>query len=344
MMPNNIQLGILNLGNTCYINVIMQILFNCDDLNNYIFSNQFFHDLKKNTENMDTLLYKYHIIIRKLMIERKKGRNVKKIKPIEFISKFRNEFSQFSFHQQDAQEGCTYMIDNFHMSIASKETADFEALYFNRFNFESDVDAMIINKAYDSWRRFYEKDYSKILDIFFGQFINKTICKKCETEYTSFEPFNMLQVGIEDCETLSNCFEKNFSSEEVEDYYCEKCKSKQDSIKLHKFMMTPEYLIIQLKRFVFDENRMRFNKLYDNIHFPNFLNLNEYSEYSQKNNFYKLVNIVNHIGSSDGGHYFSFSKFNEQWYEIDDESIREIEEEDIFTKNCYMLVYKRFMK
>jgi ubiquitin C-terminal hydrolase len=342
MKPQNVKLGIFNLGNTCYINVIMQILFNCDDLNDYVFSNQFFHDLKKK-DNMNSLLYKYHVIIRKLMIERKKGKNVKKIKPIEFINKFRNEFSMFSFHQQDAQEGCTYLIDNFHNSIAS-DINNLQELYNNRIQINMTTDKKLILKSYKSWEQFYKKDYSKLIDIFFGQFINKSTCKTCGYEYQSFEPFNNLQVSVEGCETLLNCFDKNFESETVEDYYCDKCESKQVAEKTHRIMMTPDYLIVQLKRFVFDENRMRFEKIYDNIHFPDYMNLNDYCEIEQSNNFYKLINIVNHIGSSDGGHYYSFNKFEDQWYEFDDDDIREIEEKDIFTKNCYMLVYKRFMK
>lgn len=344
MIPKNIKLGIFNLGNTCYINVIMQILFNCDDLNNYVFSNDFFHDLKRN-ENFDSLLYKYHVIIKKLMGMRKKGRDIKKIQPIEFISKFRNEFSQFSFHQQDAHEGCIYMIDNFHNSIATP-TDNLQELFNNKLNFtnQSLVDYNIIEHAFRSWSRFYTKDYSKILDIFFGQFINTSICKTCQNEHISFEPYNNLQLGIENSETLLNCLDNYFKEETIDDYFCDNCNSKQQCIKDHKIISTPEYLIIQLKRFVYDERRGNFNKLFDNIHFPNFLDLNSYSKYEHSDNFYKLVNIVNHSGNSNGGHYYSYSKFNDTWFDINDEFICEINENKIFTKNCYMLVYKRFMK
>ena len=56
---------------------------------------------------------------------------------------------------------------------------------------------------------------------------------------------------------------------------------------------------------------------------------------------YELVAVGNHGGSMGGGHYNAFRKYKQTWYEIDDESVREIPESHLVTSSAYILVYKK---
>jgi hypothetical protein len=58
----------------------------------------------------------------------------------------------------------------------------------------------------------------------------------------------------------------------------------------------------------------------------------------------ELYSIVNHFGSNIYcGHYTSFTKYlnDDNWYHIDDDSIEQINIEDIDKSNIYMLFYKK---
>ncbi|CAF2369011.1 unnamed protein product [Rotaria sp. Silwood2] len=57
---------------------------------------------------------------------------------------------------------------------------------------------------------------------------------------------------------------------------------------------------------------------------------------------YHLVAVCNHTGSLVSGHYFTYARNdrNKKWYSFNDDTIREIHNEnDIVTKNAYILVY-----
>lgn len=60
---------------------------------------------------------------------------------------------------------------------------------------------------------------------------------------------------------------------------------------------------------------------------------------------YELIGVVNHSGTADFGHYFAFCKdgFNggDNWFEYNDASVSAVKEENVITKNAYVLMYRR---
>jgi len=143
--------------------------------------------------------------------------------------------------------------------------------------------------------------------------------------------------------TLEECLKQTFRVEKLEDKHsCNYCRQKNDFTKTNSLWDLPEYLIIQLKRF---ENISRtkkqqlvlFNQLLDVEQFmdPDLL------EHLKTNTTYNLTSIINHSGSMNNGHYFTYSKNmqDEQWYENND--TRVIPCTDIITSNAYILVYEK---
>ncbi len=60
---------------------------------------------------------------------------------------------------------------------------------------------------------------------------------------------------------------------------------------------------------------------------------------------YELIGVINHSGTADFGHYFSYCKdgFNggDNWFEYNDASVSAVKEESVITKNAYVLMYRR---
>ena len=120
-----------------------------------------------------------------------------------------------------------------------------------------------------------------------------------------------------------------------------------DASKHYMIFNSPKILMIQIKRF----NNMS-NKLDNKIDFPitdlnirPYLHTNNISKY----HLYDLIGIINHTNfSSYGfsgisfGHYYSYCKneIDKKWYKFDDDSINEIDEDKIITKNAYILFYQ----
>lgn len=68
----------------------------------------------------------------------------------------------------------------------------------------------------------------------------------------------------------------------------------------------------------------------------------------QEAGYYNLKTIITHQGRSpDSGHYIAFAKVSDQWYKFDDEKVTEVDEEDIQSVNgsgdwhcSYILIYE----
>ena len=123
-------------------------------------------------------------------------------------------------------------------------------------------------------------------------------------------------------------------------WLCPKCKTTQNAIKKITTITLPKILIFHLKRF--NKN----NKLNDKINFPLYnLDMNNYITFKDDkiNNYsYDLVCVINHMGSLNGGHYTAFCKnyYKNKWFCFNDETVYEINENNVNSENAYVLFYQ----
>ena len=114
-----------------------------------------------------------------------------------------------------------------------------------------------------------------------------------------------------------------------------------------KILSKPKTLIIKLKRYSNTQYGNRPVKISKMVYYPKYINMQKYYCGELEQN-YKLYAIINHVGSINGGHYYSFIKnlkddnktFDDQWICCNDSQVSNIsEEEAMSSENAYILFY-----
>ena len=191
------------------------------------------------------------------------------------------------------------------------------------------------------------------LDIKLEEFNIENLLYSIRKNEKNIKLFNQdnIEINLFDC---LNLFQTEEKLEEENSWYCNKCQKHQEAFKKLEIYKSPQYLIIQLKRFKQLNNITKNSKVLSNIYNNNGKNyslikfpiknmdLTNYILGSNKKEIYDLFAITNHYGDLSGGHYTAFCKNNGNWYEFDDSRVKRIKDEkDLITNAAYILFYKK---
>ena len=324
------DIGIINLGNTCFMNACLQILIHCP---NFIY--KFFE--KRNLINKiktPISYYFYGICYSMMDTVNTKERCIN-------ISYFKNAFgakhSIFQgYAQNDSQEFCRVLLEDFNTELNEVKT---KGLYkvLNNSDKKTKVER---DKEFDLY--FKEREKSIITDLFYAQIISTFICK-CKSVTYSFQkildlplllPEKTPNIGIR--ELLRNHFKPEIIDFESK---CENCQKVQQHKKELKITRPPEILILSLQRIDMTKNK---NECL--VTFPPILDMSEFIDKDcgfDKQPLYNLFAIVNHLGSIDFGHYHSYIKFkdSEDFYDFNDSTVTKIGRNINKFPNAYALFY-----
>ena len=147
-------------------------------------------------------------------------------------------------------------------------------------------------------------------------------------------------------DTLAELEQIDFSKEDLEGYKCDECKEENCNRRI-KLLDTPKYLLITLKRFIPNYSNSTFEKNNKNVNFPIYLHFTDFllkdndNKKVKNSDLYKLTTIINHSGSSNNGHYYSYHNIHNKWIKCDDDEVSIIDEESIFTPEAYVLLFEK---
>lgn len=322
--------GLVNLGNTCYLNAAIQCLSNTIELTDYILSNNSDNDININIKG-NNIYYEYKKLLNAIWEDNCI------IKPVSFksiLGKIDNRFN--NNNQHDSQEILSKLIDLLHISLSYKVNLTYNGVIKNEID-KMEVDSLNI------WKEHFNKEYSKILEIFYGQYHSKLTCLKCNKYSNNFDPFCLITLPItQNCNNIYDCLDE-FTNNEILDtdnqWKCEHCNNFSNAQKNITFWKLPKILIIVFKRFNYGISTSKINRKID---FPlDNLDMTKYvNGYQKYESNYEAFGIINHTGQLNFGHYYSYCKnLNYNWYKYDDEDV--IPLSSINLDNTYVIFYRR---
>jgi ubiquitin C-terminal hydrolase len=277
--------GLINMGNTCFLNSAMQLIMNCPLLVTMILNNNF------EDENMN----KY-----KKTFEDYFNENTKRLGPKILYKRYQLLNKNYTgLTQEDSHEYLTFIIDD--ITELSKHKSEIKELF------------------------------EIILD-------DNIKCTECGYTTSVKINDNILSLTPQDCNNLQQCIEKILKKELINDWKCDRCNKKVNSIKNSSFNKLPKYFFIYINRFIYHNS----NIAKDNVLIDIPIELqSENIEPAQVFNYYYLTGIIFHYGNTNGGHYFSALKKEDKWFIIDDTDVREAQWDNIkqLLQYTYVILY-----
>jgi len=332
-------IGLHNLGNTCYINACIQILSNTYELHDVLHSKSFQKHLK---DDDDGVITKEWNDLQNVMWS-KNG----KLSPQRFIHFVRavaqkKGYTLFSgFSQNDSCEFVMFFLEIIHKSASREVSFSINGTPNN------DVDKLAL-QCYKTKKEIYEKEYSEMLDLFYGLSFRKIVSMTTKKVHSiKPEMFFLLNLPVLDNNsellTLDQCIKTYLTPEELTGdnaWYNEETKQKEDVYMESGFWDIPRVFAVNLSRF-----SPLGQKIKHNIEFPiDEFDMSPYvSGYSPQRYLYELYGVINHIGNMNNGHYTSFVKNSQnEWYHFDDEVIQKVSNHNLLkTPHAYCLFYRR---
>ncbi|KAI1280739.1 Ubiquitin carboxyl-terminal hydrolase 8 [Halotydeus destructor] len=331
--------GLKNLGNTCFMNSVIQCLTSTNELACYFTSEEYVDHLNRNSKfgSRGELAEEFGALVKQLWTCQYKSLAPKDLK--QAIGTHMRDF--VGCEQQDAHEFFTMFMDKISndLNIATNDNTILKI--------PDDTQTHLAMKKF--WAHHSSIMSSIISALFEGLTMSTLVCSACGKKSETFEVFNSLSLPIPPGNrvTLNDCL-KLFSEPEVirgeAAWDCPTCKCKREATKRIQVCRLPKILVIHLKRFSYDG--MWRQKLQTSVDFPlEDLSLRNYRYLNQSdslaNTTYDLYGIINHSGTMDGGHYIAHGKHihRGKWYKFDDHEVSEISKADVKTHAAYMLFY-----
>ena len=373
-MPMQIQFyefatGLVNLGNTCYMNCILQCLVGTTRLAEMFLNGDYQVQLDSRLGYKGHLAHVFARLVRTMYqsaVQCGRGR-VSYIAPKEmkYLSGKLSEAFR-GYEQQDCHEFLNFILDGLHEDLNMRgNKAPLKALTERE---ESRREALNVHEAsVTEWMRHLLNNESPISRHVQGQYLSRLECRVCGCTSTTYNPFSCLsipipggyhQVALEDC---FNLFTQPELLEGDDAWSCPKCKKRQPTVKTMRISRMPDYLIIHLKRFKHNGGIWGSNKLGTYVRYPvsEELDLLPYwlptqgmqqlqnvkdRPYQSPPFRYKLYGVANHYGTLKGGHYTAYVKRGGAygWCSFDDTRVRvKVSREEVVNKNAYVLFYQR---
>ncbi|XP_071392377.1 ubiquitin carboxyl-terminal hydrolase 3 isoform X2 [Centroberyx affinis] len=350
--------GLRNLGNTCFMNAILQSLSNIEQFSCYFkelpavalrsgktAGRRMYHTRSQGDTSV-SLVEEF----RKTLCSLWQGSQTAFSPDSLFYAIWKIMPSFRGYQQQDAHEFMRYLLDHLHRELQGSCNGAAHPV--------SPQDGVRLSTS--GGKCCINGTATVVTSIFGGILQNEVNCLICGTESRKFDPFLDLSLDIpsqfrqkrsKDQEpgptcTLRDCLRSFTDLEELDEtelYLCHKCKKRQKSTKKFWIQKLPKVLCLHLKRFHW--TAFLRNKVDTYVEFPlRSLDMRGYllePENSLPGScLYDLVAVVVHHGSGVGsGHYTAYGSHEGRWYHFNDSTVTLTNEDTVRKAKAYILFY-----
>lgn len=307
--------GLRNLGNTCFLNAVLQCFTHNPPLVNYL----------RNTPHTTPCVNEGFCVFCALRkhVNTALSSSGGVIEPAELVDNLCNLSTSASFQkyqQEDAHEYMHCMLEALHKSLLPPKASQSCLLL---------------------------EGESFVKNLFGGRLRSQIRCVNCLHCSDTFEPLIDLSLEIENSNSIIEALESFTRAEALEcdaKYECENCKHGSSFSKKLTIDNAPEILSIQLKRFI--NTGIIGNKVHKEVTYPKVLDLKPFTNDEQGNQGdlkYELYGVLVHSGwTMYSGHYYSFVQTSpDVWHKLDDWQVTMVNEEGVLEQQAYILFYFR---
>lgn len=323
MISSNAKVGLVNLGNTCYMNSVLQALAMTKEFSRGILL----------SGSKSPLLIKIQELIALMLhssrYELTPSRVLDATRPPGFTPGL----------QQDSSEFLGYLLDTLHEQELAYRSSIIPKPIDSEITDHDENDAPSASTSTStSQQKQITRPSTTIEKTFMGKLATTYKCLTCGWQSTNSDSFRDLQLSFPEVEndcasnyTVQDLIDYYCSSEKLHgdnQYFCEGCKKLSDAERFINVISAPKNLILTLKHFKYDQsNHMRaklMHKVFHNEHVSIKVcspeTLNEVASVH-----YDLYAGVVHSGCSmDSGHYYTYaSDGNNKWYKFNDDVVNQ---------------------
>ncbi|KAF6741271.1 hypothetical protein DFP72DRAFT_834511, partial [Ephemerocybe angulata] len=301
--PYNIGSGLYNVGNTCYLNCVLQCLIHTPPLLRILDH----HSAQICSKDGDFCLTCSLGLIAKRAHDNS-GRPFIPTPVTTHIQRIAGHMEHG--RQEDAHEFLRYVVEAFHRDLI--------------FSNENDGP----EKA--NW----------VNQIFGGRLRSRITCRGCGHNSEKMESNLDFSLEIDDISTIQDAFERFTSAEYLSganQYQCESCMRLYNAKKQLLIQEAPVVLTVHLKRF-----SSQGHKLTHRVDFDEKLSLGPYMTDTQLRPSYRLHGVICHVQiDSNSGHYYAIVQSRDgRWFKMDDEFVHEADP-PLNHRSAYVLFYLR---
>lgn len=308
--------GLMNLGNTCYINTLIQCLGHVPSVRQWLLS----------YTGPGEFTCEFKDIIKKMWVEEQS------LMPKRFVKYIYDHFHLDRGEQHDINELLLLFLDRL-------STEDVRPMSLD------DIGAMnhnIQKRAVAAWKSYHKRGFHMWDHLVEGLLISQVHCKTCDKFTThNFEPFTSLHLNLpQQTEIVDMMCGLNqlFQQESVTEWKCDHCKSIAPAEKVMRIWKLPKVLTIVWKRFT-----SHYQKICTPVSIPVELHFPRSFLMNREEAPYRLRSLALHHGQMNYGHYTCIGSVNDQWYHYDDLVVKKVQgvtDGRMNVQDAYLVMYE----